>query len=125
MVEMKSETRRITTKDVFEHHLGAFAEGIDALVSDFTESSVVILPDRTVRGLGEIRVFFANFLAELQPGFWEAFKVRAQTLQGEIAYLVWEAKPFVAMATDTFLIRDGKILAQTFTPFNESSGGKA
>ncbi|WP_267884222.1 hypothetical protein [Paracidovorax citrulli] len=37
---------------------------------------------------------------------------------GEVAYLVWEAKPFVPMATDTLYVRDGKIAVQTFTAFS-------
>jgi hypothetical protein len=27
---------------------------------------------------------------------------------------VWKADPFIPLATDTFVIRDGKIVAQTF-----------
>jgi hypothetical protein len=40
-----------------------------------------------------------------------------QAIEGEIAYLTWSAEPFVRLATDTLLVRDGKIVAQTFTPF--------
>jgi hypothetical protein len=32
-----------------------------------------------------------------------------------VAYLVWEARPFITMATDTLLVRDGRIHVQTFT----------
>lgn len=38
-------------------------------------------------------------------------------VEGEIAYVVWKADPFIPTAADTFLIRDGKILVQTVTPF--------
>lgn len=106
-----------TTHQVFEHHLQAFAEGVDALVSDYTEQSVIQLPDTTLRGLTQIRKFFADFLASIQPGFWEAFQIKRQDVEGDIAYLVWSAQPFVTMATDTLYVRDGKILVQTFTPF--------
>jgi len=30
---------------------------------------------------------------------------------------VWSAAPTVPKATDTLLVRDGKIVVQTFTPF--------
>jgi hypothetical protein len=106
-----------STEDVFNHHLGAFSQGLDALVSDYTEASSILLPDRSLTGLAEIRQFFDGFLQGIQPGFWESFKVLRQTVDGEVAYLVWQAKPFVAMATDTLLVRDGHIAVQTFTPF--------
>jgi ketosteroid isomerase-like protein len=102
---------------VFDHHLQAFAEGLDAIVSDYAESSVIVLPEATYRGLAEIRAFFGGFLDSIQPGFWDAFRVRRQWVEGDVAYLVWEAKPFVALATDTLLIRDGVISIQTFTSF--------
>lgn len=104
------------THAVFDHHLQAFALGLDALLSDYTEQSVLQLPDKTLRGLAEIREFFAQFLASIQPGFWESFRIQRQAVEGDTAYLVWQARPFVAMATDTLVVRDGKISVQTFTP---------
>lgn len=102
-------------REVFAHHLGAFAEGLDALVSDYSEDSRIFLKDQTVTGLDGIRAFFDAFLKDIQPGFWEAFKIVRQDVNGDVAYLIWEAPPFVAQATDTLLIRDGKIHVQTFT----------
>lgn len=102
-------------REVFAHHLGAFTEGLDALVSDYSEDSQIFLTDQTITGLDGIRAFFDAFLKGIQPGFWEAFKIVRQEVNGEVAYLVWEAPPFVAQATDTLLIRDGKIHVQTFT----------
>lgn len=104
-----------TPQEVFDHHLQAFAQGLDALVSDYTEQSSILLQDRTITGLAGIRQFFDGFLKGVTPGFWEAFKVVRQEVRGEIAYLVWEAKPFVGAATDTLHVRDGKIHVQTFT----------
>ena len=37
-----------------------------------------------------------------------------QDIHGEVAYIVWKADGFVKLATDTFMIRDGKIVTQTF-----------
>jgi len=101
--------------EVFAHHLGAFSQGLDALVSDYTEASSIVLQSGTVTGRAAIRAFFDSFLKNLQPGFWEAFKIKHQEVCGDVAYLVWEAKPFVTMATDTLVVRDGSIHVQTFT----------
>jgi hypothetical protein len=32
--------------------------------------------------------------------------------------MVWEAKPWVTLATDTLVVKDGKIAVQTFTAFS-------
>lgn len=104
-----------STQDVFTSHLDAFAQGLDALMSDHTEQSSILLQTGTVTGLADIRQFFDAFLKGLQPGFWEAVKIHRQEVCGDVAYLVWEARPFIALATDTLLVRDGKIHVQTFT----------
>jgi hypothetical protein len=106
-----------TTKDVFEHHLGSFGEGLDSILSDYEEGSVLLTPDATYRGLREIRGFFDAFLKSATPEFWGAFKIGTQAVDGEVAYLTWSSKPAVPLATDTLLVRNGKILVQTFTPF--------
>ena len=106
-----------STQDVLAHHLQAFAQGIDALVSDYAEGSSIVLQNATISGLVGIRKFFDDFLKQIKPGFWEAFRIQRQEVCGDVAYLVWEAKPFIAMAADTLLVRDGKIQVQTFTAF--------
>lgn len=102
---------------VFDHHLGAFAKGLDELMKDYDESSVLITPVKTYRGTGEIRAFFAAFLDSVDPGFWPAFTVTSKITEGEVAYLVWEAKPWVQLGTDTFVFKAGKIAVQTLTSF--------
>lgn len=112
------ESHRVrSTQEVFAHHLQAFSQGLDALVSDYTEHSSIVLQGGTITGLSGIRQFFETFLKDLRPEFWAAFKIQRQEVREDVAYLVWEAKPFVAMATDTLLVRDGKIHVQTFTTF--------
>lgn len=103
------------TKSVLDHHLGAFAKGLPELMKDYSASSMILTHDKKYRGLAEISGFFDGFLKSVKPGFWEAFKINAQAIDRDVAYLVWEAKPFVNLATDTLVIRGGKIAVQTFT----------
>jgi hypothetical protein len=103
------------TQKVLDHHLGAFAKGLDVVMADYTKESAILTHDKQYRGLAEIRGFFDGFLKGLKPGFWEAFKINPKSIDREVAYLVWEAKPFVNIATDTFVVRGNKILVQTFT----------
>ena len=103
------------TQKVLEHHLGAFAKGLDELMRDYSAASVIMTHDKRYRGVTEIRGFFDGFLKSVKPGFWEAFKINAQAIDRDVAYLVWEAKPFVNIATDTLVVRHKKIAVQTFT----------
>jgi len=105
------------TQRVFDHHLGAFAQGLDELLKDYDDSSTIITPHKTYSGSAEIRGFFKTFLESADPGFWPAFKITGKSTAGEVAYLVWEAKPWVTLATDTLVVKDGKIVVQTFTSF--------
>ena len=109
-----------STRATLEHHIQAFWEGIDAIMQDYTENSVVISPDATYRGLDEIRVFFIAFAEGLPEGFRDAFKVKRIEVTGELAYTLWEAKPLVSLGTDTFVVRDGKIAFQTFATYTAS-----
>jgi hypothetical protein len=106
------------TEHVFDHHLDAFAKGLDELLKDYDDSSTIITPDKTYRGTSEIRSFFKAFLESGDPGFWSAFKITSKSTSGEVAYLAWEAKPWVTLATDTLVVKSGKIAVHTFTPFS-------
>ena len=102
------------------HHLQALGEGIDAVTQDFAEDSVVITPDSTCRGLGELRTFFTAFLGALPECIWDAVKMIRQEVTGELAYILWEAKPWVLLGTDTLVVRNGKIVFQTFASYAAS-----
>jgi hypothetical protein len=103
-----------STQAVLGHHLGAFAVGLEEVMKDFTEKSVVITPDATYEGLAEIAVFYDAFISGLPENFWDNFTMIRQDVQGEVAYIVWHAKPDFLLGTDTYVMRDGKIAAQTY-----------
>ena len=105
---------QLSTQAVLKHHLEAFYEGIDAVMDDFSDASVIITSEATYRGLAEIRAFFTALIEGLPEGFDEAVKISRQEVVGEVAFLVWEAKPWLPFCTDTFVVRNGKIAYQTF-----------
>ena len=86
-------------------------------MQDFTEDSVVITPDATFRDLGEIRAFLTAFVESLPEGIWDSFQVNRLEVAGEVGYVLWEAKPWFPPSTDTFVVRDGKIVYQTFAAY--------
>lgn len=102
------------TAAILNHHLEAFREGVDALLEDYTEDSVLMTPGANYEGLTEIRVFFTAFLDSLPEGLFDAFKISRQEVLGNVAYVVWQAKPWIPLGTDTLIIKGGKIALQTF-----------
>jgi hypothetical protein len=109
-----------STQVVLEHHLQAFGEGIEAIMADYTDDSVVMTPDATYRGLTEIRGFIAAFVEALPDGIWDVFTMKRQEVVGEVAYILWEANPWFPLGTDTFVVREGKIAFQTFAAYASS-----
>jgi len=108
------------TQAVLRNHLRAASIGVDAVMQDFTEDSVLITPDATYRGLAEIRQFYVTFFNGLSEGFWDRFKLKRQEVVGDVAFILWEVKPWLLLATDTFVVRNGKFLYQTFASYTGS-----
>jgi ketosteroid isomerase-like protein len=110
-----SSTITQQTADTLHHHLGALVQGdLEAILSDYTDESVLFLPDSTLHGRDAVRNFFATLLATLPADWLAQFKMHRQDVVGEVAYIFWQAPPAFPLATDTFVVRDGKIMVQTF-----------
>jgi hypothetical protein len=106
-----------TTENVLDHHVAALLAGdLEAILADYGETSVLATPDMTVRGLPSLREFFASVIADLlQPG--SQIEETTRAVEGEFAYIVWrgESEKFrFPFATDTFVVRNGKIVFQSF-----------
>ncbi len=105
------------TQAVLDHHLAAFRAGdVDAVMEDYVEESVMVTPEGEIRGLAALRETFSAFFAtEFKPGTYD-FTLDRLKVEGDIAYIVWHASSPTAnypVGSDTFLIREGKILVQT------------
>ena len=97
------------TKAVLDHHMAALDAGdLDDIMSDYTEDSVFISNlGGVVKGLEAIRGVFA-MTADGMAGFESG----VEHVDGEIAFVTWKADG-IALGTDTFVVRDGKVTAQT------------
>ena len=106
-----------TTADILENHLTSFGEGnIERLLSDYAPSAVLFTPDGLFVGPDAIRPLFEQLIDEFsKPG--ASFEMKTQYIEGEYAFIVWAAETVdnvYELATDTFVIRKGKIAAQSF-----------
>ena len=107
-----------STKDVLDHHLKCFREGdLEGILSDYAPTAVMFTADRVLRGANAIRPLFQAMLAEFgRPG--ASFTMKQQFVEGEYGYILWSAETadnVYELGTDTFVVRDGKIIAQSFT----------
>ena len=104
------------TELVLLHHLAAFEAGVDAILADYADDAVLLTAKGALHGHDQIRPVFQWLLSNVfKPN--SPFTMVKQLVEGEIAYIVWSAESEryrVPLATDTYLIRDGKIVTQTF-----------
>jgi len=107
----------MSTEETLKHHQEALEAGdLDAIMSDYSESSVVITPDGALHGLEVLGQLFDRIRKDVLPPGSKHEEVRREIVD-EVAYTVWrgESDNFnILMGTDTFIIRYGKIVCQTF-----------
>ncbi len=102
------------TVAVLSHHLQALRAGGEEIMQDYVDESILFTPDGPMTGLIEIYKLYKN----IPLAFQKAFRLLHQEVDGELAYIVWTAPPFVMMGTDTFVIRDRKIQRHTHSTYS-------
>jgi len=107
-----------STKDVIDHHLKAFdARDLKGVLSDYAPDAVFFTPQGPLRGPDAIRPLFQAMITEFaKPG--AAFRMKQQFVEGDYAYILWTAETadnVYELGTDTFVVRNGRIVAQSFT----------
>jgi ketosteroid isomerase-like protein len=107
-----------STKEVIEHHLKAFAEqDLKGVLSDYAPGAVLFTPQGPLRGPDAIRPLFQTMLAEFaKPG--ATFSMKQQFIDGDYMYILRTAETadnVYELGTDTFVVQNGKIVAQSFT----------
>ena len=105
-----------TTEAVIRNHLHAFVaqRGVDAIVSDYHDDARLYTEARIYEGKEAIRGFFVDFIASLPEGVVNRFLLKALHVDRDLAFITWNAGADVPLGTDTFLVRDGRIVSQTF-----------
>ena len=106
------------TEEVLDHHLQCFAKGdLEGILSDYVPEAVLFTQNGPLRGADAIRPLFQAMIAEFgKPN--AAFRMKQRFVHGDYAYILWTAETadnVYELGTDTFVMRDGKIVAQSFT----------
>ena len=107
-----------STKEVIDNHLKCFGEGdLDGVLSAYAPDAVLFMAYGPLKRADAMRPFFQAMIAEFgKPG--ATFNMKQQLVEGDYAYILWTAETadnVYEVGTDTFVVRDGKILAQSFT----------
>ncbi len=107
----------LTTNDVLDQHLKCFYENnLDGVLADYSSDAVFFIPGGSLKGPDAIKPFFKALLSEFaKPG--ASFSLREQWIEGDYGYILWSAETAdnsYEAATDTFVVRNGKIVAQSF-----------
>ncbi len=113
---MSDELTRETTEILDRQNLYFVKGDVDELMKDFSEQAMLFTPDGVLEGIDSIKKFYTDVTTNvLPPG--SDFKISRQEVRGQTAYIVWsaESKNYrFPLGTDTFVMKDGKIIAQTF-----------
>ena len=114
-----------STKDVLDRHLKCFGEfDLNGILSDYAPDAVMFTANGTLRGVDAIRPLFQALITEFEkPG--AAFSMKLQSVEGDCGYILWNAETsdnVYELGTDTFVVRQGKIVAQSYTSKITSKG---
>lgn len=112
-------TQPSVTETVVRSHLQTFLDqkGTAAIVADYDEHACFFSEDKAYRGKAEIGAFFEEFIASLPPRAIPEFSLRSLRVEGDLAYITWSAGSQLPLGTDTFVVRNGKIVSQTFAMY--------
>lgn len=115
--EAPAAANEAETKRVLDHHWQAFlANDLDETMKDYDEESVLITPNGNFQGLDQIRANFVNAFSRF-PKDSTTFDLKSSVVVKDVGYIIWTSQTpafNLTFGTDTFIIRDGKILRQTF-----------
>ena len=105
------------TEAAVSEHLRCFAAcDVDGIVAGYSDDAAMHTLAGTVRGHDALRQAFTSVFAEFgDPG--TSFEMKQQVYDGEIGFVVWSAETednVYDLGIDTFVVRDGKIVAQTY-----------
>ena len=106
-----------STRDVLDRHLKCFGAGdLTGVLADYAPGAVLFTPDGPIKGVDAIRPLFQSIFAEFgKPG--ASFSMKQQFVEGDYAYILWTAETaenVYEVGTDTFIVRNGNIVAQSF-----------
>ena len=101
---------------VVSHHMSAIGSGkVDEVMNDYADNAIMISPNGVVKGKQAIRGVF-DMMIKPGPSAMAPIEMKTQVFEGEFGYITWvqnAGKPGEQKGSDTFVLRNGKIVLQT------------
>jgi ketosteroid isomerase-like protein len=100
----------MSIESILEHHMEALVAGnIDEVMKDYADDAVLMTAGMgTAEGADALRTTFSMIPTEMFAGF----ELTETIVSGDFGIVTWKADG-LSFGTDTFVVRDGKIVAQT------------
>jgi hypothetical protein len=89
------------------------------VLADHAGDSVIMGPGRTARGLAEIRDLVVELFTNLVPPGFSKLEATWSAMEGKYVFVVSKGESErhrFPIGTDTLVVRDDKIVFQTFVP---------
>lgn len=107
----------MSTETVVKHHLDAIFRGdFEGILSDYSDDAVLFHTQGTARGIGQIREYIGGMGTDLEA-LVDNFKLLREDVDGEVMYILWTCGDVAPLGTDTYIVRDEKIVVQTFATY--------
>jgi ketosteroid isomerase-like protein len=108
----------LSTSDVLDRHLNSFFKyDVDGILADYSSDAILFTPAGPLKGPAAIKPLLQTLVSEFEkPG--SVFTIQHRSIDGDHGYILWTAETAdnsYRFATDTFVVRNGKIVAQSFT----------
>ena len=105
-----------TTEDILQRHLLAFnTNDMDGIIQDYAPDAEIWRGDEIFAGTDAIAAFYTRIFSIFPYGATD-FELQKRIVKDDKAYIVYTAessKASIPFATDSFLIKDGKIIWQS------------
>lgn len=102
-----------TAAEIYADHSAKFGTGdLAGVLANYAEDALFITPNQVLHGPSGVRQGLEKLLADLPDAQWEI----KEQIASDVILLSWTANNGTVQVldgTDTFVIRDGKIHAQT------------
>jgi hypothetical protein len=97
-----------THAEIIKHHVESLVNGdVDEVISDFATNAVILCGPQPIKGSEAIRAFFSGVSAS-----FDGLELDLSVGESDHHYIAWHTADGLR-GTDTFYIRDGKIVLQT------------
>ena len=89
-------------------------ENVDAIVGHYADDAILFTQEGSFRGGAELHRYFTEHLRTRSRDRVNTFEILQHAIVDNTVYVLWRAEPYVAFASDSYVVRNGRIVLQTW-----------